>query len=81
MFATIGSFLLAICGLPEAYRAHKLKHCGVGWSMLLLWLVGELCLVAFALQSRQYILLVNYFANILFILIMVYYKSRGSNVI
>jgi uncharacterized protein with PQ loop repeat len=74
MIAAIGSILLALCGLPEAVRAFKLKRCDIGWGMLLMWLFGELCLVIFALQTKQYVLLINYFANILFLAIMIFYK-------
>ena len=74
MIAAIGSILLAICGLPEALRAFKNKKCDVGWGMLLLWLLGEIFLIIFAFQTKQYILLINYLANIAFILVMIYYK-------
>lgn len=74
MFATIGSLLLALCGLPEAYRAFKLKRCDVGYGMLLSWLIGELFLIVFAIQTTQYVLLINYLTNVLFIAIMLYYK-------
>lgn len=74
MFATIGSVLLACCGAPEAYRAFKLKRCDVGYGMLLSWLIGELFLIVFAIQTTQYVLLINYLTNVLFIAIMLYYK-------
>lgn len=74
MTAAIGSILLALCALPEAIRSFKLKRCDIGWGMLLMWLLGELCLVVFALQTKQYVLLINYFANILFLAVMIFYK-------
>ena len=74
MIAAIGSVLLALCGLPEAIRSFKLKRCDVGYPMLILWLLGELCLIVFAIQTTQYVLLINYFANVAFILVMLYYK-------
>lgn len=74
MIAAIGSVLLALCALPEAIRSFKLKRCDIGWGMLSMWLAGEICLVIFALQTVQYVLLINYFANILFLVIMVFYK-------
>jgi hypothetical protein len=74
VIAGIGSVLLALCGFPEAMRAFKYKKCDIGWGMLLMWLSGEICLVVFALQSNQHVLLINYFANILFLAIMIFYK-------
>jgi uncharacterized protein with PQ loop repeat len=74
MIATIGSVLLALCGLPEALKAFKTKRCDVGYPMLLSWLIGELCLIVFALQTKQYMLLINYIANVLFVITMLYYK-------
>lgn len=76
MIAGIGSFLLAICGIPELLRVIKNKRCDIGYPMLLLWLVGELLLVVFAIQTKQFILLINYFSNIFCVVIMIYYK-RG----
>ena len=75
MFAAIGSILLALCALPECFRTIKNKRCDIGYGMLLSWLLGELCLVVFAIQTFQYILLINYFSNILFIGIMLYFKE------
>jgi uncharacterized membrane protein len=74
MFELWGSILLALCGLPEAIRSFRSKRCDIGWGMILSWLLGEICLVVFAFQTKQYILLINYFANISFISIMLYYK-------
>lgn len=74
MIEAVGSVLLALCGFPEALRAFRLKRCDIGWGMLLMWLIGELCLVVFALQTKQHVLLINYFANILFLAVMLFYK-------
>jgi uncharacterized protein with PQ loop repeat len=79
MIAAIGSLMLALCALPEAIKTFKQKSCSLGWGMLLLWLFGELFLVVFAIQTKQYVLLINYCANIAFLSPMVYYKIRGRN--
>lgn len=75
----IGSVLLALCGLPEALRCIKLKRCDIGYGMLLMWLLGEICLVKFSFNTEQHILLINYLTNILFIGIMIYYKIKKSH--
>ena len=71
---TLGSVLLALCGLPEAIASYKTKKCSVGWGMLLMWLFGEILLTIFAFQTHQYVLLINYFANLTFVGIMIRYK-------
>ena len=76
MIAGIGSILLALCGAPEAVKCLRAKKCDIGWFMLLMWLFGEILLVIYAIQTKQFILLINYFSNILFVLIMIYYKKR-----
>jgi len=80
MFATIGSVLLALCGLPEAIRAYRTKTCSVGITMLLMWFIGEICLVIFAIQTKQYILLINYIANLIFVYIMLHYKIKNEGI-
>jgi len=74
MIVTMGSILLAICGLPEAITSYKTKRCNIGWGMLLCWLLGEILLSVFAIQSRQYVLLINYFTNLTILGIMIKYK-------
>lgn len=74
MIETIGSILLALCGMPEAYRCYQTKTCTLGWPMLLMWLVGEVLLIIFAIQTGQYVLLLNYIANLAFLSVMMYYK-------
>ena len=75
MIETIGSILLALCGAPEAWKCYKEKKCSIGWFMLILWFVGELLLIIFAMQTRQYVLLLNYISNLAFLLIMIRYKT------
>jgi uncharacterized protein with PQ loop repeat len=79
MYETIGSFLLAFCGVFEAFKAFKTKTCTIGYPMLLTWFIGEICYVIFAIKTRQYILLVNYGANIVFVYLMLYYKLKQRN--
>jgi uncharacterized protein with PQ loop repeat len=74
MIETIGSLLLALCGVPEVYRSYKEKKCAIGWPMLLMWFVGEILLIVFAIQTEQYSLLINYFANVGLIAVLLRYK-------
>lgn len=75
MIVTIGSLLLAFCGLPETYKCYREKKCSLGWPMLLMWLIGELLLIIYAIQIKQYALLTNYIINLVFIAILIYYKD------
>lgn len=74
MIATLGSILLACCGIPESIKCFKTKSCDIGYPMLLMWLFGEILLIIFAIQSRQFPLLINYIANLTFVTVMLYYK-------
>ena len=47
-----GGILLALCGLPEAYRTIKNKTCSVGWGFLIMWIAGEVCLFVFEFASE-----------------------------
>lgn len=77
MIAWIGSFLLAICGIPELIRTIADKHCYIGWGMLLSWLIGEiLVFMHVATKYKDRALLLNYSLNIIIITIMVIYKIK-----
>ncbi len=78
----VGSIMLAICGLPEAYLSIKRGYCKLSWSFLNLWLGGEiLTLIPILFKIKESYLIFNYSANIMFILIMLYYKKypRSKN--
>ena len=70
----VGSIFLALCGFPEAIKCYREKKCTIGWQMLWMWLIGELCIIVYAFQIREYVLLINYFANLTFLAIMMRYK-------
>jgi len=79
MIGYAGSILLAICGAPEALKAHRNKECTLTWTFLLMWFFGELLtLVAIINDAPLGYLILNYGANIFFISIMLYYKVRGG---
>jgi len=72
----LGGFLLAICGIPEAYKAIKEKQCNVGNGMLFTWLTGEMCLFFYVIPTQDLSLILNYLTNIIIVSILVYYKVR-----
>ena len=74
-----GGILLAFCGLPEAIATIVRGSCALSWGLLLMWLFGEIfVLIPVWLRVKKNWLLVNYIANIIFVLIMVYYKALGG---
>ncbi len=77
LLGIVGSFLLSICGLPQALKAYKDGHsAGLSWTFIISWFLGEaLLLIYVLLTSRDLILCVNYVFNILILIIIIKYKS------
>lgn len=73
----IGSILLASCALPEVVYAFRYKRCTLTWGFLLLWGVGEaFILIPVIAEIKSPFLIFNYLTNILFVIILIYYKRR-----
>lgn len=70
----IGSFLLAICGLPIAYEAYINKGSDISNWFLFLWGTGEVLTLSYVLYKKEKALTLNYFSNIMFIGVVCYYK-------
>jgi uncharacterized protein with PQ loop repeat len=71
----IGSIMLAFCGLPQAIESFKTKSSeGLTWGFLALWFFGEILTFAYVLPKMDLPLLINYSANIIFLLIILYFK-------
>ena len=71
----LGSILLAFCGLPQAIESYKTKNSdGLTWGFVLMWFVGEICTFVYIIPKMDLPLLFNYSANIIFLLIIIYYK-------
>lgn len=75
IFGWIGAVLLAFCGLPQAIESFKKgSSYGVTWGLISMWLLGEVFTLFYVYPKSDLPLLFNYFVNILFILIIGYYK-------
>lgn len=77
----IGSFLLAICGLPQAMKSLRQGHSkGLSTYFLVLWSVGEVFTLIAVVDLKVDYLLLNYISNLLFLLIIWFYKlyPRGK---
>lgn len=74
----IGSFMLAFCGLPEVIRTIREGECTLTWGFLLMWGIGEVCLLIPVIQQEMALfLLLNYGANTLFLVVLLWYKLKG----
>lgn len=71
-----GNSLLAICGLPQAFKSYKNGHSkGVSRWFLWTWVIGEVFAFAFhLLTSDNYPQVMNYVMNLGFISIVIYYS-------
>ena len=71
----IGSILLAFCGLPQAIESYKTKCSdGLTWGFLFMWLSGEILTFLYVLPKLDLPLIFNYSANIIFLIIILYFK-------
>jgi uncharacterized protein with PQ loop repeat len=75
MIGWVGSILFAICGLPQAIQSIRDGHSrGLNWGFLVCWTGGEIFTISYVWPKADYPLLANYFANMIFLLIMLRYK-------
>ena len=74
----LGSLLLTICGIPEVIRTVKDDKCHLGWSMLLLWTLGEIFMIIYAFYLWNGPLIMNYGFNFFVVGIMLFYKIKSS---
>jgi uncharacterized protein with PQ loop repeat len=73
----IGAVAFAISGVPQMIKSIKDGHAyGVAWGMIILWLIGEINMIAYTLlkYGLDIILLGNYTINFIVIMIILYYK-------
>lgn len=73
----IGSIAFAICGVPLAYQGYKEGHMREqNWPFLLLWFVGEVCMLAVWTIRGELAMLSNYIFNFICLSAVLYYKIR-----
>ena len=70
----IGSILLAVCGLPEAYASWKRGYSFVSSWFLFMWFFGEVFTLVYVVDKLDIPLILNYGLNIIFIGIIIRYK-------
>lgn len=80
MIETVGwlaGLLFAFCGLPQTIQCYKQGHSrGVNGLFIWMWLIGEILMqvYVFAKHGLDLPLLVNYWINTIFVLVIVKYK-------
>ena len=75
----IGSVLLAFCGLPQAIESFKTKSsAGLTWGFIGMWFIGEICTFLYIIPKMDLPLLFNYSANIIFLIIIIYFKINPA---
>jgi uncharacterized protein with PQ loop repeat len=73
----LGSICFSICAIPQAVLSIKQGHSDGTSSLFLgLWLLGEVCTIAYVLPKLDYPLLVNYIGNLACLLVILRYKIR-----
>ena len=74
-----GSISFAICGLPLVWTCIVNKHAkDVNNIFLILWSIGEVCYIVQVLVDYGFVIwmMFNYLLNIIFIVIILFYKAR-----
>lgn len=72
----IGSFMFAICAIPQAWKCYKEKNGdGLSWPFILLWLGGEILTFIYVWPKRDWPLLFNYTVNLASLLVIIYYMT------
>ncbi len=77
MVGWTAGLLFAFCGLPQAIQCYKQGHAkGVSSIFILMWLTGEILMQFYVIEKHGFDmpLLVNYWINTIFALIIVKYK-------
>jgi uncharacterized protein with PQ loop repeat len=75
----IGGLLLAVCGIPEAYKTIINKRCDVGWGMLVLWFLGEVLMLVYSFWLADFPLIINYVSNFIIVSILLTFKLKTMN--
>lgn len=76
----IGSILLALCGLPQAFMSIRQGHSrGISVLFLIMWTLGEILTLVYIIPKSDAPLLINYLSNLIFLAIIWKYKIYPRN--
>jgi len=76
MIGWIGSFMFALCAVPQAFQSWKQKNSdGLSWSFLLMWFFGEVLTIIYVFPKPDVTpLITNYFLNIILLVVIIWYR-------
>lgn len=75
----VAGLLFAFCGLPQAIKCYKDGHAeGISHLMIWMWCVGEVLMQLYVILQHGWDLplLVNYWINTFFVIIIIKYKYK-----
>jgi uncharacterized protein with PQ loop repeat len=76
----LGSLLLSFCSLPEVIKTIQTEQCSLSWGFLNMWGIGLiLILIPLYREFKDKYVIFNYSVNLIFVMIMWYYKLGGIN--
>lgn len=79
----IGAAGFAVCAIPQVWQVYKDKHAdGMNNYFILLWVIGELGTLIYVAGTIGFLnpLFLNYASNLIWLVIILYYKYWGANV-
>jgi uncharacterized protein with PQ loop repeat len=79
----VGSIMLALCGAPQAWDCIVTGQANISTGTVALWAGGEILTIIYLVWSKIMTkpLAVNYGCNMLFLIIIMYYKIFPTGVI
>jgi uncharacterized protein with PQ loop repeat len=74
--------LFAFCGLPQAIHSWRVKNSdGMTYTFIIMWAAGEVLTLVYVMQKDDVApLLFNYFANLCFLAVILWYKINPIKV-
>lgn len=75
----ISQVAFCICTAPLAYQAYKDKQIYISLWFMILWTVGEVMGIVYAVQLNELPMLLNYCVNSLFLAIVWRYRCAKRN--
>jgi len=80
MLESIGwtaAVLLSLCGFPQAMKSFRDKHSrGLSWLFVISWSLGCVLMLIYVIPTGSLPLITDYVLNIIFTLVILYYKLR-----
>ena len=71
----IGNLALALCALPLAIQAYRFKKISIDLPFLILWTLGEVCVMMYTMSIKEWALVGNYSVNTICLLIIWRYRK------